>query len=80
MARPPVSMFVSSPADATAERDEIDRIVRKLNAQNKWRWPPLQVIRWPEDILPGAGSDLQGVINQQVGEFDIFFGARASRQ
>lgn len=79
MTRPPVTLFVSSPSDANAERDAIDKTVRKLNAQNRWRWPPLEVIKWPEDILPGAGSDLQGVINQQLGEFDIFVGVMRSR-
>ncbi len=75
-----VRMFVSSPGDAVLERDEITRLVVRSNKLAKLRGlKPIELVRWPEDLLPGAGSDMQNVINDQAGEFDIFVGVLRSR-
>lgn len=79
-AKPPVRIFLSSPGDAAQERRMAQRVVTVLNRRyNLPGWPILKTIRWPEDLLPGAGYDAQGVINRQVPDYDIYLGVFRNR-
>ena len=67
-------LFVASPSDLEAERQEIPRIVNRINASFGLRWNILvQLVMWETSVHSGIGEDAQDVINRQVPEdYDIF--------
>lgn len=69
-------LFVASPSDLEAERQEIPRIVNRINASFGLRWNVfVQAVMWETSVHSGIGEDAQDVINRQVPEdYDIFLG------
>lgn len=70
-----LTVFVSSPSDVAEERDALDGVLKELNrlwARSKHI--QLNIIRWEFDVHPDLGTDPQSVINNQIGEYDIFLG------
>lgn len=69
-----IRIFVASPSDVSEERKVIDEVVHELNLI----WPDqlgvsLDIIKWQTHSFPGASTDPQAVINQQLPlDYDIF--------
>ncbi len=69
-----IRLFLSSPGDVAAERDRVRSVVARLNRQ----WEDvydidMEIIDWRTHVAPNAGRP-QEVINEQIGEYDIFLG------
>ncbi len=69
-----IQIFVASPGDVQAERDVLGKIVEEIN-RNQGNSPRfwLRLRRWEQDVYPDLGRP-QAVVNQQIGEYDIFIG------
>jgi hypothetical protein len=71
-----VQLFVASPSDVTAEREQLEALVAEMN--KVWRKSLgvfCELLRWETDVHPAFGSEQQAVINAQIGdEYDIFIG------
>ena len=67
-------VFLASPGDVPTERDALTRAIEEVNqtiAPNfKCR---LEAVRWETHSTPDAGRPQQ-VINEQIGEYDVFIG------
>ena len=70
-------IFVASPGDVKEERDALDRVVAELNltALNLISdvSVTIELVRWETHTFPEMGRP-QGVINEQIGSYDIFVG------
>ncbi len=69
-----IRLFLSSPGDVAAERDRVRSVVARLNRQ----WGDvydidMEIIDWRTHVAPCAGRP-QEVINEQIGDYDIFLG------
>jgi hypothetical protein len=73
-----VRIFVASPSDTTSERQQLNGVVEELNVLVPALAPEkqivLQLVKWETSVAPGMGRDAQDVVNQQIGEYDIFVG------
>lgn len=71
-----IRIFVASPSDVQVERDHLSKVVIELN-----RTVPtllrmethVELVRWETHTFPQAGPPQQ-VINNQIGDYDIFVG------
>ena len=68
-------VFLASPGDVPAERNALSRVVDEVNVTTA----PLvdcrlEAVRWETHSSPDTGRPQQ-VINEQIGEYDIFIGA-----
>jgi hypothetical protein len=67
-------LFVASPSDVRTERDALSRVVTEINQTHG---SPLgysvQILRWETHATPSGGRP-QGVINEQIGKYDLFVG------
>ena len=72
-----VRVFVASPGDVIRERESLAGIVNELNRTLSALLPGinirLELVRWETNAFPAMGRP-QGVINEQIGEYDIFIG------
>ncbi len=71
-----LSVFVASPSDLEEERDLLEQIIRKFNADwSRHLGISLELIRWETHAYPSFGEDAQSVINDQIpDDYDIFIG------
>jgi hypothetical protein len=73
-----VRIFVASPGDVASERSQIDKVVDELNVMLPALAPDkqltLDLVKWEKSVAPGLGRDAQDVVNQQIGDYDIFVG------
>lgn len=73
----PIRVFVASPGDVQRERDSLLGVINELNRALDALVPRaairLELVRWETDTFPEMGR-LQGTINKQIGEYDIFIG------
>ena len=70
-----VAIFVGSPGDVAEERKIVSQTVDDLNVSlASWRGIVLELKRWETHVWPGFGKDAQDVINERVGQYDIFVG------
>lgn len=73
-----VRIFVASPGDVQTEREQLARVVNELNLTISAIAPEkaivLELVRWETHVYPGLGKDPQKVVNEQIGEYDIFVG------
>ncbi|MGA1874746.1 MAG: hypothetical protein ACMUIA_03985 [bacterium] len=69
-----IRLFLSSPGDVEIERQATHRVVEQINRMlgNQSGWY-LEVIDWKTHVAPDMGRP-QGVINSQIGPYDIFVG------
>jgi hypothetical protein len=76
-----ISIFVASPADVSAERNALERVVEEVNLiLESYASKRLELVRWETHAHPAAGNDPQDVINKQLGEdYDVFIGIFWSR-
>ena len=69
-----VRLFVASPGDVQRERDSIVRVVTELNNTIGYNLElVIELVRWETHAHPALGRP-QGVINAQIGDYDIFVG------
>lgn len=75
------SVFISSPGDVKDERSRIKGIVSRINASFLRRYDALlNPILWERDVFSSKGTDLQDVVNQEVGDsYDVYLGIIWSR-
>ncbi len=68
-------IFIASPSDVAEERDIVSFVVSELRRTvgNALK-VELETVRWETHSWPDIGDDAQDVINQQIGEYDIFVG------
>ena len=75
-----IRIFISSPSDVKAERESAKRVIEELN---RTICPPngltLFPLTWENNTYSAVGEYSQDVINQQIGEYDIFVGIMANR-
>jgi hypothetical protein len=73
-----VRIFVASPSDVAGERDQLAKVVQELNVTLSALAPSqgvvVELLRWESHVAPGMGRDAQGVVNEQIGSYDIFVG------
>lgn len=72
-----VRIFVASPGDVAEERASLNTVVNELtrtcNALLPDKGVALELVRWETHAFPAMGRP-QGVINEQLGTYDIFIG------
>jgi HEAT repeat protein len=74
-----VRVFVASPGDVQKERDSLPGVVEELNTTLGQRLGFVaELVRWETHCRPAMGRP-QGVINEQIGEYDIFIGTMWKR-
>lgn len=82
MAKRILRVFVASPGDVSEERDALAKLIAELNLTIAVVAPEkdisLEVVRWETHAFPAAGRP-QAVINEQIGEYDIFVGIMWTR-
>lgn len=70
-----VRIFVASPSDAQKERDIVDVVIKELNITIGDTYNVrLEAKKWENNTYPAIGGYSQGVINDQIGDYDIFVG------
>ena len=73
-------LFLASPGDVANERDIIKKVISEFNIQYvRELKSTITLIKWENSTHPAFGSYSQDVINQQIGEYDIFVGILWSR-
>lgn len=74
-------VFVSSPRDVQTERERLVKIASRINAGFlRSHGVVLNLIFWETDVHSSKGTDLQDVVNQQVGDnYDVYLGLIWSR-
>lgn len=69
-----IRIFVASPADVSGERDQLGLVVKELNETiAPYKSFSLELVRWETHCTPATGRP-QGVVNAQIGSYDIFVG------
>lgn len=69
-----IRLFVASPSDVRVERDHLKRVVDELNTTvAPYKNCVVELVRWETHCNPGMGRP-QGVINSQIGPYEIFLG------
>ncbi|GAA4790140.1 nucleotide-binding protein [Lysobacter hankyongensis] len=67
-------LFVASPGDVKYERDSLRHVVEELNTTvGAFKQMTFELVRWETHCNPGLGR-AQGLINDQIGKYDIFLG------
>jgi hypothetical protein len=73
-----VRVFLASPGDVAAEREHLAKVVQELNTILSALTPQqgliVELVRWETHVHPGLGRDAQTVVNEQIGQYDIFVG------
>ncbi len=70
-----VRIFIASPSDVQKERSIVDVVVNELNTTIGDTYNVrLEIKKWENNTYPAIGEYSQGVINEQIGDYDIFVG------
>src|SRR5262245_16265927 len=73
-----IRIFVASPSDVQAEREQLAKVINELNLTITAVAPEkrvlLELIRWETHVAPSLGTDAQDVVNRQIGAYDGFGG------
>lgn len=69
-----IRIFVASPGDVHEEREHLKAVVDELNTTiAPFKRLSLELVKWESHATPSMGRP-QGVINTQLGQYDIFVG------
>ena len=69
-----IKVFASSPCDVSYERQQLGKVFEKLNRTlGREKNIHLELVTWETHTQPSMGRP-QGVINKQIGTYDIFIG------
>ena len=75
-----IRIFISSPSDVKRERESAQIVIEELNRTLcSSIGLSLFPLTWEKNTYPAVGEYSQDVINQQIGEYDIFVGIMANR-
>lgn len=76
-----LTIFASGPSTVEAEKAALRVAAEEVNRRcEKTHAVTLRVVGWPEDIRPGANTDPQAELENQIGaDFDIYVGIIGSR-
>ena len=78
-----VRVFVSPPGDVAEERAQLAAVVQELNTTLGALVPDrpitVELLRFETHVHPDVGNGPQDVINQQMGDYEIFLGIMWSR-
>lgn len=67
-------VFVASPGDVEQERNSLKSVIDELNITiAPYKGLSLELVKWETHATPAMGR-AQGVINSQLGQYDIFIG------
>lgn len=73
-----VNIFVASPGDVSSEREQLSKVISEINLTISAIAPEkrvvLDLIKWETHVHPAMGLDAQDVVNQQIGNYDVFVG------
>jgi hypothetical protein len=70
-----IRIFIGSPGDVLAERNALTQAISDLNVGFAGsRKMVLELAKWETHVWPGFGEDAQAVVNERIGEYDIFVG------
>lgn len=70
-----VRIFITSPSDVQKERGIADTVVNELNTTIGDTYNiRLETKKWENNTYPAIGEYPQDVINEQIGDYDIFVG------
>ena len=70
-----VRIFIASPSDVQKERGIADTVVNELNTTIGDTYNiRLETRKWENNTYPAIGKYPQDVINEQIGDYDIFVG------
>ena len=70
-----VRIFIASPSDVQKERGIADTVVNELNTTIGDTYNiRLETKKWENNTYPAIGEYPQDVINEQIGDYDIFVG------
>jgi len=72
-----VRVFIASPSDLTTERDLIEQVIHRWNADNaEAAATVLLLVRWETHASAEAGGHPQAIVNRQIVEgSDMLMGA-----
>lgn len=74
-----IRVFLSSPSDVQIERSKVFKIADELNKNmSQVLGRRLEIVGW-EEVVPSISRYAQNVINEQIGEYDIFLGILSIR-
>jgi hypothetical protein len=69
-----IKVFVASSSDVKAERESLAHVVDELNRTiGAEKGLVLELLRWETHCYPNIGR-IQGLVNEQIGSYDIFVG------
>ena len=69
-----IKVFVASPGDVEQERNSLKSVIDELNTTiAPYKGISLELVKWETHATPAMGR-AQGVINSQLGQYDIFIG------
>jgi len=73
-------LFLASPGDVANERDIVKKVISDFNVQYvRELKSTISLMTWENNTHPAFGNYPQGVISQQIGEYDIFVGVLWSK-
>ena len=74
-----IKVFVASPGDVGRERESVKSVIDELNTTiAPYKGLTLELVKWETHATPSMGR-AQGVINSQLGQYDIFVGVMWKR-
>jgi len=69
-----IRIFIASPGDVGKERESVKSVIDELNTTiAPYKGLSLELVKWETHATPSMGR-AQGVINSQLGKYDIFIG------
>lgn len=75
-----ITVFIASPSDVAEERKIAEEAIELLNQTlGKERGLRIECKMWEKDTYPSIGKYPQDVINNQIGEYDIFVGIMSTK-
>lgn len=68
-----IRVFIASPGDVADARERADVVIAELSKVLGDAYKVVvEAVMWEHDAWPGFGEDAQDVINEQIGDFDVF--------
>ena len=75
-----ITVFIASPSDVADERSFAQSAIDTLNQTlGKERGLRIESKMWEKDTYPAIGTYPQEVINNQIGNYDIFVGIMSTK-
>jgi predicted NACHT family NTPase len=70
-----IKVFISCPSDVETEKALIKVVCEEINQRFRNRYDvSLFALDWRQSVVPLFGPRTQGIINEQIGEYDVFIG------